>query len=271
LGLAIAGHLNWLKLPLYMACQFLGGYLGSLLAYGLYKDQFLYLHIGNPNASVPEWDSSNGGTIMSGFSPSGGGTFIGVGIATEVCLTAILLMGVMGAIDKGNMKIPSFMVPFLLCLTVAALAMTYGVVSGSVLNPARDLSPRLAAYTLGWKKDVVFQNQNFKKEVQEWWLVGIFGPLIGGVVGVLIYCFCVGAHLTNTKDEDDTTRQDNGKSNDWRTNTQFVPRAGQQQQPVPLPVVNHGPANAYNGPVNGGGGYNNGGYIRDDGRQRQGY
>jgi glycerol uptake facilitator-like aquaporin len=34
--------------------------------------------------------------------------------------------------------------------------------TGAMLNPARDMAPRLAALVLGWKSEDVFENINFK-------------------------------------------------------------------------------------------------------------
>jgi glycerol uptake facilitator-like aquaporin len=70
-------------------------------------------------------------------------------------------IAVMAVIDKGNMKVPPHLVAFLLALTVAALSLTNSI-TGAILNPARDLCPRLAAYTLGWDYRLCFQNVTFE-------------------------------------------------------------------------------------------------------------
>jgi len=36
-ALAIGGHVSWAKVPLFWVMQVFGGYIGSLLAYGLHK------------------------------------------------------------------------------------------------------------------------------------------------------------------------------------------------------------------------------------------
>ncbi|OXA64416.1 probable glycerol uptake facilitator protein [Folsomia candida] len=265
IGLAVAGHLKWAKVPLYILVQLLGGYLGSLLAYLLYED-----HIENYvkglapewTGSIPEYDLNTGGKIMASFSPAGAGTSLGIGVLTEIILTGILLMAVMSVIDKGNMKVPPHLVAFLLALTVAALAMSHSVVTGTMLNPARDFTPRLAAKTLGWDNKLCFQNINFQGKRQEWWLVGVIAPPLGAILGVLIYNFLVGAQLTNNRDElepNNNVGGGKGENGDWRNNTMFIPRTG-AQPPV------HQPPNYNQGQING---HYNPGFAPGDVRQQR--
>jgi glycerol uptake facilitator protein len=232
IGLAVAGHLKWQKLPLYFASQIFGGYLGSLVSYGLHKDHLQYNYVMSTAISIPDFDNLPGearGKIMASLSAAGTGTSLGIGFITEIILTAILLMAVMAVIDRGNMKYPPFMIAFTLCLTVAAMAMAHGTVTGTILNPARDLAPRLAAKTLGWDSRLCFQNVNFSGKSQPWWIVGVFAPPVGAVIGVLIYNFFVGAQLTNNRDDLDDfassipNKLENGDM--FTSNQRFIPRS----------------------------------------------
>lgn len=36
-GIALSGHLNWFKVPLYWVSQFIGAYCGAGIGFGLYK------------------------------------------------------------------------------------------------------------------------------------------------------------------------------------------------------------------------------------------
>jgi len=270
LGLAVAGHLHWAKLPLYVAVQILGGYLGSLLAYGIHKDHLQHrvdIDTGITDFSIPDWDlARNGGKIMASMSAAGVGTSLGIGFLTEIILTAILLMTVMSVIDKGNMKVPTYLVAFLLALTVAALAMSHSAVTGTMLNPARDLTPRLAAKTLGWDRKLCFENVNFRGNAQQWWIVGVFAPPIGAVIGVLLYNFLVGAQLTNNRDElvgvevNNNNGPAKGDNGDWR-HTTFIPRTG---GPPPQPTQQYNPGHQANG-------HYNPGFVNHDPRQQRVY
>jgi hypothetical protein len=113
----------------------------------------------------------------------------------------------------------------------------------------------------------------FRGERQQWWVVGIFGPIIGSVLGVIFYSFVVSAQLP--RDEPQTQSQTTskgqqqqmveGSKDDWR-NTVFIPRTvtptsnnvPSQYTAVPAGYMNQqqmgGPL-----PVNG---QYNAGYIR---------
>jgi glycerol uptake facilitator-like aquaporin len=60
------------------------------------------------------------------------------------------------------------------------IGMTYGLNSGYAINPARDLGPRIFTYLAGWGPQVFTAHDN-------WWWVPVVGPLIGAVVGGLVY------------------------------------------------------------------------------------
>ncbi|HEY7506145.1 MAG TPA: aquaporin, partial [Nitrososphaera sp.] len=66
--------------------------------------------------------------------------------------------------------------------------MCFGFNAGYAINPARDLGPRLFTFVGGWGAEV-FRAGNY------WFWVPIVGPLIGGVLGALIYDFAVGNHF----------------------------------------------------------------------------
>jgi len=58
------------------------------------------------------------------------------------------------------MKVPKYLLAFFVALLVAGIAFTFDIISGALLNPAKDLGCRLAAVTLGWQSKDVFFNMN---------------------------------------------------------------------------------------------------------------
>ena len=66
----------------------------------------------------------------------------------------------------------------LIGLVVVAIGMSWGGMHGYAINPARDFGPRLFALTAGFK-NVGFDTPAF--------LVPIVGPLVGGLLGALVY------------------------------------------------------------------------------------
>jgi glycerol uptake facilitator protein len=69
-------------------------------------------------------------------------------------------------------------------LAVGAIGMSYGANAGYAINPARDFGPRLFAWLAGWG-DVALPG------VHDYFWVPIVGPLIGGVVGAIVYDFFI--------------------------------------------------------------------------------
>ena len=85
------------------------------------------------------------------------------------------------------------MTPLIVGFAVAAIGMSYGANAGYAINPARDFGPRLLAFFAGWGKVALPGSYNvagFHFSVYFW--IPIVGPLVGGVIGVLIYDFFIG-------------------------------------------------------------------------------
>ena len=74
------------------------------------------------------------------------------------------------------------------------IGMSFGGMHGYAINPARDFGPRLFAFIAGWGHVALpgtyhaIGGPNFTG----YFWVPIVGPLVGGVIGVLIYDFFIG-------------------------------------------------------------------------------
>ncbi|MGH3251323.1 MAG: aquaporin, partial [Trebonia sp.] len=78
-------------------------------------------------------------------------------------------------------------------LAVAAIGMSYGANAGYAINPARDFGPRLFAYFEGWGKVALPGSYNSGGVTfSDYFWIPIVGPLIGGVIGVVIYDLLIG-------------------------------------------------------------------------------
>ena len=86
------------------------------------------------------------------------------------------------------------MVPLAIGWAVFAIGTSFGANTGYAINPARDFGPRLFAYFAGWGKVALpgsFDNgMGFHFSGYFW--IPIVGPLVGGIIGVLIYDFFIG-------------------------------------------------------------------------------
>ena len=61
------------------------------------------------------------------------------------------------------------------------------------LNPARDLSPRLFTAIAGWGTQVFSSDMGFQ---YTWFLVPLFAPYVGAIIGAFIYTLFIGVHLS---------------------------------------------------------------------------
>ena len=59
---------------------------------------------------------------------------------------------------------------------------------GYAVNPARDLGPRLFAVAVGFQNNGLTDGSNV-------WLVPVIGPIVGGVLGAIVYDFTIGKAL----------------------------------------------------------------------------
>jgi glycerol uptake facilitator protein len=72
------------------------------------------------------------------------------------------------------------------------IGLAYGTNAGYAINPARDFGPRIFAWALGWGK-LAFPG-DFGVFTSYWW-IPIAGPLVGGLVGIILYDFFIGQVL----------------------------------------------------------------------------
>src|SRR5437870_163031 len=174
----------------YWVAQVIGGFVGAALVYLVYNNA---MHAFEAAAHITRSSGQAGDFGIFATSPAAyfHGAWAGPFI-DQVVGTAFLLIFVAGLIDSRNIAPQSNMGPFLIGLAVAAIGMSYGANAGYAINPARDFGPRLFAFVAGWGKTALPGNgvgfSNF------FW-IPIIGPLIGGVVGVVLYDFVIKAVL----------------------------------------------------------------------------
>ncbi|MBS1698220.1 MAG: aquaporin, partial [Actinobacteria bacterium] len=80
--------------------------------------------------------------------------------------------------------------PLMVGLLIAAIGISFGANAGYAINPARDLGPRLFAWLAGWGQ--VAMPGTVDGSFSWYFWVPIVGPLIGGVIGVIIYDLFIG-------------------------------------------------------------------------------
>jgi len=164
LALAVNGTFDWALVPGYIIAQIAGAFVGACLVYILFKDQF-------DATSEP-------GTKLGVFStgpaiPNMFRNLLSELIGTFVLVFTILGLGQVPELNAGVAKLLVFGI-------IVSVGMSLGGLTGYAINPARDLGPRLAHAILPIKGK---GSSNFKYGL----VVPIFGPILGGLLAVLVY------------------------------------------------------------------------------------
>ncbi|RKT57548.1 MIP/aquaporin family protein [Saccharothrix australiensis] len=171
LGLAVAGKVGWGLVPAYLAGQFVGAFLGAVLAWLAYKAQF---------DAHDEPANTRGIFCTAPTVPN-----VGWNLVTEVIGTFVLVIWILlspgakaaedGVPQFGNSALGYAAVAFL----VIGIGNSLGGPTGYAINPARDLGPRIAYAVLPIRG----------KADADWgysW-IPVAGPLTGGVLAALLY------------------------------------------------------------------------------------
>ena len=70
--------------------------------------------------------------------------------STQTMGTALLLLGILAVTDRRNMSVPKGGVPAAIGLVLFGVITASGSNTGAAVNPARDFSPRLYSYAIGY-------------------------------------------------------------------------------------------------------------------------
>jgi glycerol uptake facilitator len=191
LAFAIRRNFPWRKVLPYWAAQVVGAFAGAAVVYAAYHNAIDFYNASQtPPLTRP--DSLSTLSIFSTFPAQYfGGTWWGP-LVDQIIGTAILLGLIAALIDSRNQSPGANMTPYLVGFVVVAIGLTYGTNAGYAINPARDFGPRLLTYAAGWGNKAFPGNGLW---FSNYWWIPIAGPLIGGVLGILIYDLFIGQVL----------------------------------------------------------------------------
>ncbi len=167
IGLALAGVFPWTLVPTYIIAQLLGGFVGALLVYLFYKDHY---------DATDDADAKLGTFCTMPAIMNRPRNFLCELIGTFLLVFVILVLAIDGNTPEIGMgSLGAFPVTFL----IVAIGMSLGGTTGYAINPARDLSPRLAHFLLPIKdkRDSGWQ--------YSW--VPVLGPITGAIIAALVY------------------------------------------------------------------------------------
>jgi glycerol uptake facilitator protein len=186
LTFAVFRGFPWSKVPGYMVAQVLGAFTAAALLYLNYKQAINSYEAANDivrgeESSIPSY--SIFATFPAGYYSNAAGPFL-----DELIGTALLVGIVLALVDEFGEGPKANLAPLLIGFTVFAIGMSFGANSGYAINPARDLGPRLFAWIQGWDEIAVPGNYG---NVDGYMWVPIVAPLVGGLIGALVYNFFI--------------------------------------------------------------------------------
>jgi aquaglyceroporin related protein len=165
----------WRRVPLYIFVQVLGAFCGALLAVGVYYDSIMYLD----GALLPE------STGVSMYTQPRDWVRPSTAFFCELLGSGVLTCTIMALGDSGNSPPGAGMHAFIIGLVVTATSMALSWPTRGCFNPARDLGPRLAALAVGYPTSSFSAGNS-------WWIWGGWvAPMIGGLLGALMYDLCI--------------------------------------------------------------------------------
>jgi glycerol uptake facilitator protein len=192
LAFAVRRKFSWRKVVPYWVAQVAGAFVGAALVFLVYHNAIDAFDLA---AKTPR-SSGSALTTYSIFATFPANYFHGAiagPLVDQIAGTAFLVMFVVAVIDARNRAVQSNLAPLIIGLIVAAIGMSYGANAGYAINPARDFGPRLFTYVAGWGKVALpgtYNQPGFAFSNYFW--IPIVGPLVGGIIGVLIYDFFIG-------------------------------------------------------------------------------
>lgn len=161
IALAADGSMSWALVPGYIIAQFAGAFVGAILVYVLFKDQF---------------DATeDAATKLGVFATSPSIPNTARNMISEIIGTFVLVFAIKGI----PADVPAGVSNLLVFGIIVSIGMSLGGLTGYAINPARDLGPRLAHAVLPIKG----------KGSSNWGygVVTLCGPVIGALLAVGLY------------------------------------------------------------------------------------
>lgn len=162
IALAACGKFAWAEVPMYLAAQMIGAFLGACL---------VYLHY------LPHWARTQDPELKRAVFCTAPairhttGNFISEFVGTFVLMFGLMALGANRFADGLN--------PLVVGALVLAIGHSLGGTTGYAINPARDLGPRIAHALLP------IPGKGDSDWAYSW--IPVVAPVAGGVCGALAY------------------------------------------------------------------------------------
>jgi glycerol uptake facilitator protein len=191
-ALAVRRKFPWKSVGPYVIAQVVGAFVGAALLFLLYHQAINAFDLA---AKTPK----SGGQALASYSifatfPAK--YYAGSAIwplVDQITATAFLLIFVVAITDSRNSMPSGNLAPVLVGYAVFAVGTSLGANTGYAINPARDFGPRLFAFFAGWGKVALPGTYNVAGfHFSNYFWVPIVGPIVGGIIGVILYDFFIG-------------------------------------------------------------------------------
>jgi glycerol uptake facilitator protein len=192
LALAVRRKFSWRSVVPYWIAQVAGAFVAAALLFLIY---FQAIDAFNKAAGTPRSSGAALATYseFATFPAKYYGGSVGFPLLDEIVGTMFLLILVVALTDARNSSPTGNAVPLAIGWAVFAIGSSLGANTGYAINPARDFGPRLFAYFAGWGKVALpgsYSAPGF--HFSDYFWIPIVGPLIGGIIGVILYDFFIG-------------------------------------------------------------------------------
>ena len=148
----------------FITAQLIGGFLGATLVWLQY---------------FPHWAATpDPADKLACFATGPAIRSTGANVLSEVLATIVLILGLAGISSKHLGELAIGVGPYLVGMLVWSIGLSLGGTTGYAINPARDLSPRIAHALLPISG----------KGSSDWgysW-IPVVGPIVGGILGGLL-------------------------------------------------------------------------------------
>lgn len=179
----------WWKVVPYMAAQLVGAFVAAALVYATYSSA---IDAFNADAHTGRPQSLDTFAIFGTFPAEYFGASWWGPLLDQLVGTGILVLLIFALLDWRNQAPASNMGPFLIGFVVVSIGLSFGTNAGYAINPARDLGPRLWTFVAGWG-DLAFPGTH--EWFSNYWWIPIVGPLLGGLIGAVVYDVLIGQVL----------------------------------------------------------------------------
>ena len=149
LAVASLGEFPAKKIPLYFLAQYLGSFMAAFSVFCAYYEGITAYDGG---VRTPYKFNVNATGMTGGIFSTYPAPYVSVpgSLVDQILATFLLMFAVMAITDKNGVNTPHHLVPTVLAFVITGICTAFGLNCGAILNPARDLAPRLFQLLAGY-------------------------------------------------------------------------------------------------------------------------